>query len=320
MSLRRIDLNLFRVFEAVMEHRTIAGAGRELNVTASAVSHALSRLRQALSDDLFVPGKDGMEPTQRARELAPAIRDGLSRIEAAIGEEPFVPAESVRTFRIATSDYGAVTILAPMVSSVANAAPQIELKVFPVGRMDAVRRLDEGRIDVLIGWFEGLPEHIRRTTIFVEKEAIVVRPGHPLTQGPITTARLFSYPYVVVELTGTEDLSTEGFLDDRGVWRRVWIDRLLIETSAENAGHVAHVAVSVPHYAAVPYMLRTTDMVATLPLSLARDAERQGSLVIVDLPYEPLSVPVEAIWHQRNDADPGLRWLVGELIAAAPQP
>ena len=70
MSLRRIDLNLFRVFEAVMEHRTIAGAGRELNVTASAVSHALSRLRQALSDDLFVPGKDGMEPTQRALELA----------------------------------------------------------------------------------------------------------------------------------------------------------------------------------------------------------------------------------------------------------
>jgi len=94
----------------------------------------------------------------------------------------------------------------------------------------------------------------------------------------------------------------------------------LVETSAENQGLVAHVAVSVPHYAAVPYMLRTTDMVATLPLSLAQDAERQGSVVILDLPHEPLEVPVEAIWHRRSDADPGLAWLIGAFIDAAPKP
>jgi DNA-binding transcriptional LysR family regulator len=76
MARQRVDLNLFRVFEAVMLHRSVSGAARELGVTPSAVSHALARLRMALGNELFVPGDGGMEPTARALELAPAVRGG----------------------------------------------------------------------------------------------------------------------------------------------------------------------------------------------------------------------------------------------------
>jgi DNA-binding transcriptional LysR family regulator len=145
-----------------------------------------------------------------------------------------------------------------------------------------------------------------------DREAVVVRPGHPLAAGPVTLERIFAFPFLVVELTGSGDPGTEGFLDDRGVWRRVWIDRLLIET-----GHggelVGHVAVSVPYYAAVPPMLAETDMVASLPLRLARRAVEAGQVVMLDLPYEPLTVPFEVIWHQRADRDPAVQWLIGEL-------
>lgn len=312
MSRQRIDLNLFRVFDAVMQHRSVSGASAELGVTSSAVSHALSRLRQALGDELFISGETGMEPTSRALELAPGIRDGLAQIDDVVVARPFVPSETVRTFRIAATDYAAVTILPHLIGRMAQAASQSDLRIFPFSRMDVVRQLDDGRIDLIVGWFGDLPDRMRRSTIIVDKEAVVVRPGHPLTEGPVTRERLFAFPFLVVELTGTEEQATDGFLDDRGVSRRVWIDRLLIETDDENL--VGRVAVSVPHYAAVPPMLRATDMIATLPHRLALPAVEQGALVMLDLPYEPLAVAVEVVRHQRADRDAGLHWLTMELI------
>lgn len=311
MSVQRIDLNLFRVFEAIMRCGSVSGASKELGVTASAVSHALARLRQAIGDELFVFGENGTTPTARALEIAPAIREGLGRIEEAVSTDVFVPANSARTFRIAVTDYGATIVLARLVERLARTAPQLELRVFPYNRTDTIRHLDEGQLDLAIGWFSDLPDRMRRTAIIVEKETIVVRRGHPLASGPLDKERLFSYPFAVVELTGNDEQTADGFLDERGVWRRTWIDRLLIETDDENL--VAHVAVSLPYFAAVPDILSATDMVATLPERFARRLELAGTHVILDLPYEPLTVTVEAIWHQRGDRDNGLKWLLGEL-------
>jgi DNA-binding transcriptional LysR family regulator len=103
-----------------------------------------------------------------------------------------------------------------------------------------------------------------------------------------------------------------GFVDDRGVWRRVWIDRLLMEADADGAP-VAHVAVSLPHYASVGDILARTDMVATLPERVARRLVAAGAHAALDMPHAPLEATVEAIWHQRAERDGGLQWLLGEL-------
>lgn len=314
MSMQRLDLNLFRVFGAVFECRSVSGASKELGVTASAVSHALGRLRQAIGDELFVYGDEGMVPTARAIEIAPAIRDGLGRIDEAVSAKPFVPAASARTFRISATDYGTTIVLTRLVERLARTAPQLELRIFPYNRMDVVRHLDEGRLDLVIGWFGDLPERARRTVILMDREAIVVRRGHPLTHQPVDREQLFSYPFAVVELTGSGEQAAEGFIDERGVWRRVWIDRLLIEAEEGKEDTVAHVAVSLPHYAAVPGILSATDMVATLPERMAQRLVAAGTHAILDLPYEPLVVSAEAVWHQRGDRDGGLQWLLGELV------
>ena len=316
--MRRIDLNLFRVFEAVLQHRSVSAASRELGVTASAVSHALSRLRMTMGDELFILGDAGMEPTARALELAPAIRDGLGRIEAAVSSKPFIPAQSQRTFRIALSDHTAVMVLPHVIGRLAKIAPEINFRIFPFNRMDVVRHLDDGRVDMVMGWFSDLPDRMRRVEVVSASEAIVVRAGHPLTEGKITKERLFSFPYVVVELTGTEDETIDGFVDDRGVWRRVWIERLLIEMGDDSEGLVGRVAVSVPHFAAVPPILCQTDMVATLPRGLALQVAQHAPLVILeDLPYQPLTVPVELVWHQRSEKDTGTKWLISEFLRIA---
>lgn len=314
MTIEKLDLNLFKVFQAVLRLRSVTGAARELGVTASAISHALSRLRQAIGDELFVSSETGMEPTPRARELAPGVREGLERISHAVSAKPFVASETIRTFRIAASDNVAITMLPQLVQRIGGEAPQISLNIFPSTRLDVVRELDEGRIDLVIGWFRDLPDRMRRTTITVDSEAVVVRAGHPLLQQPITMAGLFAFPHIVVELTGTEAEPIDGFLDERGVFRRVWIERLLIEKGDKDHGLIGRVAISVPYYSAVAPMLLVSDMVATLPRRLANAVAMQGQLVMLELPYEPLVVPVEAVWHQRADRDPGVQWLIGALI------
>lgn len=313
MAIQRIDLNLFKVFEAVLHSHSVSGASRELGVTASAVSHALGRLRQALGDELFVYGEDGMVPTPRALEIAPAVREGLGRLGDAISIEPFDPQNCARTFRISATDYGSIAIVTPLVAHLARTAPHLDLRIFPYSRMDVVRHLDEGRIDLILGWFGDLPDRARRTQIALEQESLIVRVGHPLTEGVVTRQRLFSYPFMVVELTGSGSPGSDGFLDERGVWRRVWIDRLLIETgSCPELG--ARVALSLPHYGAVSGLLAQTDMVATLPARMAQAMVAAGTHQILDLPYKPLEVTVEAIWHERAERDPAVQWLLGELV------
>lgn len=316
MATRKIDLNLFRVFDAVMQYRSIIAASQELGITASAVSHALARLRQAIGDELFVSGSSGMTPTPRAMELAPNIAAGLAKISDAIETNPFSPVNTLRTFRIAASDNIASTVVPLLVTKLADAAPQVGLKIFPFSRTDVVRQLDEGRLDFVLGWFGDLPERVRRTKVIDEQEAVVVRKGHPLTTGVATKERIFAYPHVVVELLGSEEDVSDGFLDDRGVLRRVWIERLIIESSHHEDSLVARVAVSVPHFSAVPPILAGSELVATLPRRFALRAAEPYGLSLLDLPFTPFAVQVEAVWHHRSDRDSGLQWLLGQLSEA----
>src|ERR1700740_949983 len=100
LQLGMIDLNLFRLFDAMMLHRSVRKASQMLSVTPSAVSHALSRLRQSIGDALFIPTESGMQPTQRALELASAVREGLEKLELALTGKESVPPEALRTFRV----------------------------------------------------------------------------------------------------------------------------------------------------------------------------------------------------------------------------
>jgi DNA-binding transcriptional LysR family regulator len=316
IQIRRIDLNLFRVFDAVMQHRSVGKAGQALSVTSSAISHALSRLRQTIGDELFISNGSSMQPTPRALELASDIREGLENFQLALTTKPFAPKEAVRTFCIAASDQVSLLILPPLVKRLTTNAPNVDLRVFPLNRLDVIRQLQSDQVDLVIGWFSGLPEGMRRSTLYQEQEAIVVRAGHPLTHGKVTKERLFEFPHVVVEMTGTEEHERDGFMNEQGVARRVWIERALLEFQDERINLVGRIAVCVPHFAAVVPLLQVTDMVATLPRRLALLAKTQTPLVLLDLPYLPITVNVEMVWHQRADRNMGVQWLIKELASA----
>src|SRR5580658_8178476 len=189
MQIRNFDLNLLTVFDAIFEEQSIAAASERLSLSQSAVSHALRRLRTALSDELFVREADGMRPTPKARQFAIPVKSALERLAGALGGDPFDPARAIRSFSIGASDYATTRIIPGLVKSIADSAPSVDIYVVPANRVDMIRQLDEGNIDMAVGWFATVPERFGRTRLLEEESVFVVRCGHPLTAGAPTMER-----------------------------------------------------------------------------------------------------------------------------------
>jgi hypothetical protein len=162
-QLRLMDLNLFRVFDAMMLHRSVRKASQTLSVTPSEVSHALGRLRQSIGDELFISTESGMQPTRRALELASAVREGLEKLASALARTESVPAEAARTFRIGATDYACMVILPALVKRLAKSAPNVDLQVFSSNHLDLLQQLEKGRAGPEGDGSDGTPRgHQRR--------------------------------------------------------------------------------------------------------------------------------------------------------------
>src|SRR5919108_2458436 len=97
IDLSRTDLNLLVLFEVVLKEQHVGRAARKLNLSPSAVSHGLGRLRRLLNDPLFLRTPKGVVPTARATELAAPIADVLARIRGVMATAaPFDPSTSTR--------------------------------------------------------------------------------------------------------------------------------------------------------------------------------------------------------------------------------
>jgi DNA-binding transcriptional LysR family regulator len=124
------------VFDAVMQERSVTRAGGRIGLSQPAVSHALSRLRYMLKDELFVRTPEGMVPTPRAEQLAGPLRRALSEMQLALEPETFVPEDASRDFAIAVNNYAAVILAPPLLLAVMEAAPGIRLDIRPSGLRD----------------------------------------------------------------------------------------------------------------------------------------------------------------------------------------
>jgi len=287
-----------------------------LSVTPSAVSHALSRLRYSIGDELFIPSQSGMQPTRRALALASAVREGLEKIELALTGKESAPAEALRPFRIGACDYAFMAILPSLVKQLARSAPHVDLRAFPCRRLDMVQQLKKGQVDLVIGRFSKLAKGLSRCTLLWEDEVIVARAGHPLTQNKVTRERLREFPHLVVALNGPEENEAKRFMNDHGVERRVCIECALREFQTEKIDPVGRAAVCLAHFAAMVSFLQLTDMVTTLPRRLALRAAAHARLVLLDLPYPSRTVEIVMLWNQSRYQDRRLPWLVNELAAS----
>ena len=310
MSIGRLDLNLLKVFDAVYEDRNLVLAGRRLNLTQSAVSHALTRLRELVGDELFMRTGKGMVPTGRAATMAPALRDALRRIEATLGVEPFSPEKSARRFVIAANDHVTAVIAAPLSRELQGAAPGVDLVIRPSTRLDLAEQVDLGRIDLAIGIFSQIPPRLHSRTLMSQGEVILMRKGHPAARRKLVLQDLARYPLVTISVGGHEEGAVDGFILERGLARQSeMFDRHALEEALKETGQEPRLRVTVPHSLAIPSLLQETDMLSIVPASLATALTRSADLLRRQPPYRAGSSITRAVWHSRNEHDVAHAWL-----------
>ena len=310
----QLDLNLLRVFDALLDERNVTRAGSRLGLSQSAVSHALGRLRQLLGDELFVRRSSGMDPTPRALEIGPALHTALLQMQAALAPAAFDPWATERRFSISAGPYGCAVLMPHVVRLLGEKAPGATLQVTPYGA-GTVEALDTGRVDAALMGQDTPSRRFRFQSLFTETMVWVVRAGHPLTEGELTLDRLRDTPHILV--SGFEDpFDAEAAPGGPGLkYRRGW-DRQESQPS-ELARRAAprKVAVLTPDSVSAFSIAARSDMAALVPRRLAEGKE--GRVTILP-PLQPtFTLEIGAVFREDRLIDPAVAWLSRILAEAA---
>jgi DNA-binding transcriptional LysR family regulator len=306
MNFRTLDLNLLRVFDVVMVERNVTRAADQLAMTQPAVSNALRRLREAIGEELFVPGSTGVTPTPHADAIWPAVREALSGLRVLFDPQGFDPALDERRFTLAMADATAAVILPRLLAAIEHS--RVSLQVEPLTTRDPRALLERGGIDAAIGFF---PDVARAQTAALGQgetllEALydcdyvcAMRRDHPLAaQEPLTLDDYCAAAHVRVSFAGRP----HGFVDEQ----------------LAQLGRSRRVALMLGQYAAAVQVLCRTDLLGVLPRRYVEASGAAEALHITALPFEMPRIEVGLLWHRRHERDAAQRWLREAIVRVAP--
>jgi len=297
-DLQTLDLNLLRVFDAVARERHVTRAAESLNLSQPAVSNALARLRATLHDELFLRRPGGVEPTALALSLAQPVAEVLDRLRQMLAlQAPFDPATTDRFFTVALSEYAESVLAPPLLELMAREAPQALLAIRHADRTNAEALLERGEAELAVAVLSDPPALYTRVRLLPEAFLTLVRPGHPLAEGPMTLERFAAFPHLLHSPNGSRDGALDGPMRD--------------------AGHPRRIGAVVAHLGAVPDVLSRTDMVMTLSARLAQRMAETHGLVLRPCPVEIRHTRLSMIFHRRFEADAGHAWLRRLILSVA---
>lgn len=292
-KLGAIDLNLLVVFDALMRDRSVTRAGQRLGLSQPAMSHALTRLRHMLKDELFVRSPNGMMPTPRAEQLATPIRIALDGLQQSLEPTQFEPAKASATFRIAVDNYAAIVLVAPIAEHVARNAPGVTLDFRPSGTLNIPDLLDRSGLHLAIGPPHVQAERFSLRRLLQDQFVVVHRKGHPAARArEFSTETLATLPQL--------EISSAQFGAD------------FAEAAPGKSKPVLKPAMRAPFLSAAQ-ILATSDLVSVFPLNIARHMTKSHGLVLHHLSRPPKPIEAAMIWQRRLDNQPAHAWL-RELI------
>jgi DNA-binding transcriptional LysR family regulator len=294
MNFRTLDLNLLRVFDTVMVERNVTRAAERLAMSQPAVSNALRRLREAIGEELFVPGSTGVTPTPHAVALWPAIRESMTGLRELFDPQGFDPALDERRFALAMADATAAVILPPLLAAIEHL--RVSMQVEPLTTRDPRVLLARGAADAAIGFF---PDVARaQDAALGQGESVLdalygcdyvcaMRRDHPLAQQePLMLDDYCAAAHVRVSFAGRP----HGFVDEQ-------LARL---------GRSRRVALMLGQYAAAVQVLCHTDLLGVLPRRYVQASGAADALHVTALPFEMPRVEIGLLWHRRHERDAAL--------------
>ena len=288
MRLDNFDLNLLVAFDILLEERNVTTAAARANLTQSAMSAALKRLREAFQDEILAQQGKKMVPTPYALAMHPEIALRIADLRALISRKgTFEPALSERKFKIVASDYITSVLLVPLLNSFSEIAPSITFDI-ALPNTETSHRLGNGDIDLALTPEEFVhPDHPCEL-VFEERHVLVGWSENPALGQAMTKQDLTRLGHVAVSITG-KNTFVERWMSDAGIERRV--------------------EVYVPSFQQAPYFLPGTNRVCVMHERLAKMMAEQMPLAIAELPFDVPPMREMLQYHATREKDPGLEWL-----------
>lgn len=293
MNIHSVDLNLFLVFHAIYLTRSVTLAGERLNMTQSATSNALKRLRERLNDPLFVKTPDGMMPTPLADRLFDPIEAGINQLTEAIDQgREFDIKNSNRVFKIAINDIGQLVVIPRLLELMRQEAPNVCLETVDASSSDAKQKMLSGKIDLAVGSWEAMGPSFYQQRLFEETFVVLMSANNPLKNKKLTLDDYMAADHIAYSPSGTTNFELEQLLDRTGIIRQ----RKVVLTAAHSLGLSTIVA--------------SSNLLLTAPNRLAKAmVSNRKDLFIATAPFEVSPFQIKQQWHERYHLDGGNRWL-----------
>ena len=294
MQLHQIDTNLLVALDVLLQERHVTRAAQRLNITQSAMSQTLQRLRDTLGDPLLVRSGRTMVATPRGESLAGPLRAALRNLELVLDDVAVAPATLARRFTVTCLDTYSISLVPALFARVAANAPRVEVEVLPYDRDRVWDRLRSGSAELAITGPDPGPSDMSATPFLQESMLGLVRQGHPLLDGELTVERYAHWPHAVIRITGRGDSLIDRLLAERGLKRRI-VGR-------------------TPYFLSAPSIVVHTDLIMTVPKSAARIFAQQWPLELFVPPVGPMPYQANLAWPRWLDADPGHRWMREQVL------
>ena len=290
-----LDLNLLPALDALLSERSVSAAARKLNLSTSAMSRTLSRLREVLGDPVLVPAGRAMVATPHAEAIAEQVRLLHLGVHKVLRPPPRIDVATLRRdFTIRANEAFVLRHAARLCAAVTAAAPGVRLRFAAKPDKD-IRPLREAAVDLDIGVIPGDGAELRAQTLYRDVFAGVVRKGHPLLDAPVTPQSYVAWDHVVSSKKGRFTGPVDDALAALGLSRRI--------------------SIIVPSFPTVIAVASLSDLIGLAPRSFCQIGP-DAATELFELPVATPQITISQIWHPRMDADPGHRWLRGLVFEA----
>ncbi len=306
MNFKTLDLNLLRVFDAVMAERNLTRAATRLALTQPAVSNALRRFKESVGEELLTRATHGVVPTPFAEKLWPQVRAALDQLRSALDPGDFDPQRDAVSFRLAMADATAAVLLPPLIDHIEAQQALVNLRVIPLTTRDPRALVERGEIDVAVGYFpeaiaelatQGAQGALRHQRLNESEYVCVMRRGHPLAEGELTLDAFCQAHHLLVSFSGRP----HGFVDQ----------------ALASLNRTRRIVLTVNQFFTAGRVVARSDLLTVLPASFVVATGYQSQLVERPLPMPMARIHVEAMWHMRHDRVSAHQWLRERLVDAS---
>jgi len=289
VELNKLDLNLLKTFDAIHRHNNLTAAAVELGLTQPAISAALKRLRGHFDNPLFVRTSHGMRPTPHADTIASRTTRALDILREVDQSATFALATTTVHYRIYINDIGLLVVMPQVLRHVSEQAPHAKISIIDLRPDEVVDAMDRGEVDLAIGYFLGMPNWARQQTLRKTTYICAVRSEHPDIGDSLSIEQFLRARHAIYATSG----SPHGIVDE--TLARMNLSR--------------NVALRVPRFAALPFLIAQSDLLVTIPEDLGQIFSRLIDIKVFAPPVPLGQFEIKQYWHERHHAEPAYRWL-----------